>query len=461
MFRSLAVRNYRLWAAGALVSNVGTWMQRTAQDWIVLTILTKNDALAVGVTMALQFGPQLLLLPITGLAADRIPKRRLMIMTQTAMGVLALGLGVLTVLQLVTLPEVYGFAFLLGCAAAFDAPARQSFVSELVDPQNLTNAVALNSASFNGARLLGPAIAGLLTEVVGPGWVFLINAASFLGVIASLRLIRVDDQPGTGRGGTGFTDLAAGFRYVAGRKDLLVLFTMIFLIGTFGMNFPIYASTMSVLFGRGAAGYGVLSTALAVGAVVGALLAARRAEPRFSLTILAGALFGVGLILGALSPDYWVLAIVLPLVGVASQTFMTTANGTVQLSVERGIRGRVMAIYMAIFLGGTVVGAPVVGAIANAAGPRAAMVVGGVSGIAAAAVGAIWALRMRRALPPSDGGVPQAAQRDAAEAGSAAREDLAAGAHRAGQASRVISTRTSSSLPKGPAYTPRSGATSE
>jgi MFS family permease len=346
--------------------------------------------------MALQFGPQLLLLPVTGLAADRIPKRRLMMLTQSAMGVLALGLGVLTVLKVVTLPEVYGFAFLLGCAAAFDAPARQSFVSELVDQQNLTNAVALNSASFNGARLLGPAIAGLLTEVVGPGWVFLINAASFLGVLVSLRLIQVDDQPGTARGGRGFADLAAGFRYVAGRKDLLVLFTMIFLIGTFGMNFPIYASTMSVLFGRGAAGYGVLSTALAVGAVVGALLAARRSEPRFSLTILAGTLFGVGLTLGALSPDYLVLAIVLPLVGVASQTFMTTANGTVQLSVDRWIRGRVMAIYMAIFMGGTVLGAPVIGAIANATGPRTAMVAGGTAGLAAAAVGAVWMARMRR-----------------------------------------------------------------
>jgi MFS family permease len=352
--------------------------------------------------MALQFGPQLLLLPITGLAADRIPKRRLMMLTQSAMGVLALGLGLLTVLHLVTLAEVYGFAFLLGCAAAFDAPARQSFVSELVDQQHLTNAVALNSASFNGARLLGPAVAGLLTEVVGPGWVFLINAASFLGVLASLRAITVDDRPGTSRGGHGLTDLAAGFRYVAGRRDLLVLFSMIFLVGTFGMNFPIYASTMSVLFGRGAAGYGVLSTALAVGAVVGALLAARRERPRFSLTVVAGTLFGVGLALGAVAPDYWVLAIVLPLVGVASQTFMTTANGTVQLSVDRWVRGRVMAIYMAIFMGGTVVGAPVVGAIANAAGPRAAMAFGGSAGIAAAVIGALWMLRMRRTASPVD-----------------------------------------------------------
>jgi MFS family permease len=172
---------------------------------------------------------------------------------------------------------------------------------------------------------------------------------------------------------------------------------------------------MSVLFGRGAAGYGVLSTALAVGAVAGALLAARRSEPRFSLTILAGTLFGVGLTLGALSPDYLVLAIVLPLVGVASQTFMTTANGTVQLSVDRWIRGRVMAIYMAIFMGGTVLGAPVIGAVANAAGPRAAMVVGGASGVLAAVVGALWMLRMRRhaetAAEPGDEAVDAPAVR--------------------------------------------------
>ncbi|WP_375400902.1 MFS transporter [uncultured Amnibacterium sp.] len=399
MFRSLHERDYRLWASGAIVSNVGTWMQRTAQDWIVLTVLTKHDAFAVGVTMALQFGPQLLLLPITGLVADRVQKRTLLMITQAVMGLLAFGIGVLAVLNLLTLPEVFGFAFLLGCAAAFDAPARQSFVSELVGPDDVTNAVALNSASFNAARLIGPAVAGLLTEVVGPGWVFLINAVSFAGVLVSLRFITPAAAEAGAAAGRGAKDFAAGFAYVAKRRDLIVLFSMIFLMGTFGMNFPIYASTMAVLFHEGATGYGLLSTSLAIGAVAGALLAARRTEPRFALTIVAGVLFGVGLLLGAAAPNFLVLAIVLPLVGVASQTFMTTANGTVQLSVERWVRGRVMAIYMAIFLGGTVIGAPVIGWITNVAGPRAGLTTGAAAGLLAAAVGTAWLSYSRRRLP--------------------------------------------------------------
>ncbi|MGN6742933.1 MAG: MFS transporter, partial [Amnibacterium sp.] len=192
-------------------------------------------------------------------------------------------------------------------------------------------------------------------------------------------------------------DFVAGFRYVASRRDLITVFSMIFLMGTFGMNFPIYASTMAVLFHQGATGYGLLSTALAVGAVAGALLAARRTEPRFGLMVVAGLLFGVGLMIGALAPNYLVLAVALPLVGVAAQTFMTTANGTVQLSVERWVRGRVMAIYMAIFMGGTVVGAPVIGWIANVLGPREGLVAGGLAGLAAAAVGTAWMARGRRA----------------------------------------------------------------
>jgi MFS family permease len=397
MFRSLRVPDYRVWAAGAIVSNVGTWMQRTAQDWIVLTQLTRNDAFAVGITMALQFGPQLLLLPVTGLVADRVPKRTVLAATQAVMGLLALGLGLLTVLGVVTLPEVYGFAFLLGCAAAFDAPARQSFVSELVGPGDLTNAVALNSASFNSARLVGPAAAGLLTEAVGPGWVFLINAASFAAVLVSLRFLSpAAREAGAASGGRALGDLVAGFRYVAGRRDLVVVFTMVALMGTLGMNFPIYASTMAVHFHRGASAYGLLSTALAIGAVAGALLAARRVEPRFVLLVVSGVLFGAGLVFGALAPSYAVLAVTLPVVGVAAQTFMTTANGWVQLRVERWVRGRVMAIYMAIFMGGTVVGAPAIGWIANTYGPRQGLAAGGLAGVLAAGIGAAWLARSAR-----------------------------------------------------------------
>jgi MFS family permease len=389
MFRSLRVHDYRLWASGAIVSNVGTWMQRTTQDWIVLTRLTDHDAFAVGVTTALQFGPQLFLSPLTGYVADRVPKRTLLTITQAAMGVLGLGLGLLVLTGGDTLVEVYGFALLLGVVAAFDAPARQSFVSDLVGPEDVSNAVALNSASFNLARLLGPSVAGLLTEAVGPGWVFLINSASFASVLISLRFIHAPAFDVAGRPSRSFKDIGEGFTTVVRRRDLLIVFVLVALMGTFGLNFPIYASTMAVLFGQGATGYGLLSSALAVGAIAGALLSARRPAPRFSLLILAGALFGIGLLLGALAPSYLWLAIVLPLVGVASQTFMTTANGLVQMGVDRVVRGRVMALYMATVMGGTVVGGPLVGWVANVLGPREGLVVGAIAGVLVAVVGAV------------------------------------------------------------------------
>ena len=390
MFRSLSVPDYRLWAGGAIVSNVGTWMQRTAQDWIVLTQLTHHDAFAVGVTTALQFGPQLFLSPVSGLVADRFPRRTILMVTQAVMGALGLALGLLVVTGAATLPEVYGFALLLGVTGAFDAPARQSFVSDLVGPDRVSNAVALNSASFNLARLLGPAVSGLLTEVVGAGWVFLINAASFAAVLLALRAIHPREVAEVRRPPSrSLRDVGAGAATVAGRPDLLVVFGMVAVMGTFGLNFPIYASTMAVLFGHGATGYGLLSSALAVGAVAGALLSARRSEPRFSLMIGASALFAAGLLVGAVAPAYLVLALALPFVGVASQTFMTTANGLVQLGVDAAVRGRVMALYLATVMGGTVIGGPVVGWVANVLGPREAMVVGALAGVVSAVVGLI------------------------------------------------------------------------
>ena len=288
MFRSLAVRNYRLWFAGALVSNVGTWMQRTAQDWIVLTELTDHDAAAVGVTMALQFGPQLLLVPVSGLIADRVDRRKLLMATQAAMGLLALGLGLITVTGVAQLWMVYAFAFGLGVAAAIDAPARQTFVSELVADEQLSNAVALNSVTFNGARLVGPAVAGLLTAIIGAGWVFLINAVTFAAVLTSLTLLRKDQLQPRKRMAKAKGQIRDGFRYVRGRPDILVIFAMIFVVGTFGFNFPIFTSTMaSVEFGVGADGFGLLSSVLAIGSVAGALLAARRERPRLRYLVMA------------------------------------------------------------------------------------------------------------------------------------------------------------------------------
>jgi MFS family permease len=395
-FRSLHSYNYRLWAGGALVSNVGTWMQRTAQDWIVLTQLTHNNATALGIVMALQFGPQAVLLPVTGYAADRLDRRKLVLATQTAMGILALGLGVLTVGGWVKLWEVYVFALALGCVSAFDAPARQTFVAELVIEEDLANAVALNSASFNVARLIGPAIAGVLIAGVGSGWVFLINAASFAAVIGSLKALHVDEFHLRNKALRTRGSLAEGFKYIWKRPDLVTVLLMFFLIGTFGINYPIFIATMTVsVFHAGASQYGLLTSMMAVGSVVGALLAARQSRPDNAILVAATAIFGVGFTLAALMPNYWLFGLVLTVVGVAAQNFTTSANSTVQLSTEPAMRGRVVAILLALAMGGTPVGAPIVGWVADTFGPRWSLAVGAASGFAAALVGLYYLAKYR------------------------------------------------------------------
>ncbi len=394
MFRSLSIFNYRVWASGAIVSNIGSWMQRTAQDWLVLTQLTHNNATAVGVVMALQFGPSVLLLPFTGMAADHLDRRKLLMVTQGSMGALALGLGILTISGTVQLWEVFVFAFLLGCVTAFDTPARQTFVSDLVPGGNLSNAVALNSTSFNGARLIGPAVAGVLIAVLGTGWVFIINGLSFSAVLLSLTLLRKHelqhrDRPVRERG-----SFVEGFRYVWQRPDLKAILLMLFLLGTFGMNFPIYLSTMSVsVFNAGAGAFGLLTSAMALGSVAGALLSARRARPRVTLLLVGASIFSISLALAAIAPTYALFAIALMVVGVASQTLMTTANSTVQLSTDPAMRGRVIAILMAVIMGGTPIGAPIIGWVANTYGPRAAMGVGASAGLISACVGAYYLVK--------------------------------------------------------------------
>jgi MFS family permease len=388
MFRSLGIRNYRIWASGAIVSNVGTWMQRTAQDWIVLTQLTHHSATAVGIVLAFQFAPQVLFLPVTGLAADRVDRRRLIIATQSAMGALSLVLGILDVTGVVTLWQVYIFAFLFGTAAAFDSPARQTFVPELVAGENLANSIALTATSFTIARMIGPAVAGILIALVSTGWVFIINAASFAAVLGSLFLIRVSELHRADRRPRMPSDFVDGFRYVWRRPDLKTMLLMFFLVGTFGANFQIYLPTMTVsVFHRGAGAYGLLSSVMAIGSVAGSLLAARRDKPSLSLLLAGTATFGVALGLGALAPTYLLFALALVVVGVAAQTFSTAIFSVVQLSTEPAMRGRVMAILLAVGLGGTPIGAPVIGGIGDAFGPRAAVAVGAASGFAALGVG--------------------------------------------------------------------------
>ncbi len=393
MFRALRNRNYRLWAGGALVSNIGTWMQRTAQDWLVLAQLTDHSATAVGIVMALQFGPQALLLPLTGYAADHLDRRRLLLATQAAMGLLALGLGVLTLSGHAQTWHVYVFALLLGCVTAFDSPARQTFVAELVGEQDLANAVGLNSTSFNAARMVGPAVAGVLIAGIGTGWVFVLNALSFAAVLAALLRLRTHELHRSARALPARGGLLQGFRYVWTRPDLRVAMLMMLLVGTFGLNFPIFISTMSLgAFHGGAGQYGWLSSTMAIGSVAGALLAARRARPTLGLLAGACALFGVAGVAAALMPHYLPFALMLVVVGVSAQTFTTSTNSLVQLSTEPAMRGRVVAILLAIAMGGTPVGAPLIGWLVDALGPRWALAAGASSGLCAAALGA-WYVR--------------------------------------------------------------------
>lgn len=396
-FSSLRIRNYRVWAAGALVSNVGTWMQRVGQDWLVLTQLTDQSATAVGWVMALQFGPPLLLLPLSGWAADHLDRRTLLMWTQAISGLLALGLGIVTLLGVVELWHVYAFAGALGCVTAFDAPARQAFVSDIVSDQDLANAVALNSTSFNAARLIGPAVAGLLIAAVGEGWLFMVNAASYAAVLLSIRALRASELHAEPRPVHARGSMLAGLRYVWQRPDLVTVMVMLALISTFGFNFSIFVSTMSVtVFGGDARQYGLLTSAMALGTMTGALMSARRPMPGMALMGGSAAAFGIASAVAALMPGPGSFAAVLVFVGLAALVFMTASTSMVQLTTERAMRGRVLALRIAVAMGGTPLGAPLVGWVADRFGARWALGVGALSGLAAAGVALVYLVRQHR-----------------------------------------------------------------
>jgi MFS family permease len=397
-FRALSNFNFRLWTAGGLVSNIGTWMQRVAQDWLVLTQLTHHDATAVGIVMGLQFAPQLLLLPWSGLAADRFNQRRLLMLTQGSMGVLAIALGILTISGHVRLWHVYAFALVFGAAAAIDAPVRQVFVGELVGDEHLPNAVALNSTSFNAAQMIGPAVAGLVIAKVGTGWAFLLNGFSFGAVLLSMSFLRVHELTKNARASRAPGGFVEGFRYVWARPELRSMLGMLFLIGTFGLNFPIFISTMAVnVFHTDARGFGLLSSIMAIGTITGALLAAGGSKPQFRTLLLGAGVFGIGCTLAAFSPGYWWFAAALTVIGVAALTFSNATNSMMQLSTQPAMRGRVMALRVGVALGGTPVGAPMVGWVANHFGPRWSLGVGAAAGFAAALVAVIFLTRADRA----------------------------------------------------------------
>ena len=398
-FRSLRSFNFRLWTAGALVSNIGTWMQRIAQDWLVLTQLTHHDASALGIVIGLQFVPLLLLLPWTGSAADRLDQRKLLMATQAAMGILALILGVLTITGIVQLWHVYVLAFLSGSALALDAPVRQTFVAEMVGDDDLPNAVALNSMSVNSAQMIGPAVAGLLIAGVGLGWAFLLNGLSFAAVLISMSFFRGSElhpNPRAHRISGGFIE---GLRYVWNRPDLGAILLMVFLIGTCGFNFPIFISTMAVnIFHTDARGFGLLSSLMAVGTLAGSLFAASRMNPSLSSLLAGAGVFGLGCSLAAMAPGYWWFAVALMIVGAAALTFVNGTNSMIQLSTEPAMRGRVMALRVSIALGGTPIGAPIVGWVANHFGPRWSLALGAGAAFTAALVAAYVLTRRKEPM---------------------------------------------------------------
>lgn len=381
-FASLKYFNYRVWFAAALVANIGTWMQRIAQDWLVLQELTDSSGTAVGIVTGLQFLPVLFLSTYAGLVADRVDRRKLLMVTQGLMGLLALSLGIMTLTGVVELWHVYVFAFLLGCVAAFDNPARQVFVSEMVPDDKLPNAVGLNAASFNAARMVGPAVAGLVIEVVGTGWAFVINGASFAATIAAMMLMRQSELRKTPKAPREKGQVREGIAYVKNRTDIIVIMAVVCVVSTLGLNFQLTSALMATtVFGKSAGGYGILGSILAIGSLTGALMAARRKKPRVRLVVMSALGFGVASGLMAIMPTYEMYAIMSIFVGFCSLTMMTGANAAIQTSVEPEMRGRVMALYMIVFLGATPIGSPLVGWIGEVAGARWAIGVGAIASI--------------------------------------------------------------------------------
>ncbi|MGW3268285.1 MFS transporter [Streptomyces sp. NPDC001056] len=397
---ALTVRPFRRYLLGQLTSNVGTWMQRAAQDLLVLH-LTGNSGSAVGGVTALQFLPQTLFGLTGGVLADRYPKRRLLLITQTAMAAQSLLLGLLTVTGAVNLWAVYALALSLGIATAVDSPARNAFITELVGRDRVPAAVSLNSAQFNVARILGPAAAGLTVAAVGIGPVFLVNGVSYAAVLYGLLTPAAAPHE---RGGPprGAPRLAEALRHITATADLLLPTALIAVVGTFGLNFQVTISLMAIkVFHSGAAAFGYLSAAYAMGSLVGALHTAHTGRPPTARRLVtATAVFGVLESTLALMPGYGTfMALLLP-TGYLAVTVTTTANALTQLHAAPHLRGRVLSVYFLVLLGGTPLGAPLIGLTSDALGPRSTLLLGGLlSTLASLTVPALVAARRRPAHP--------------------------------------------------------------
>jgi MFS family permease len=404
MFRALRVPNFRRFSSANLVSLTGTWMQRIGQDWLVLQ-LSHDSGIALGVITALQFGPTLVLGPVGGVLADRYAKRRVLVVTQALMGVLALLLGLLVATGVVALWHVIVLAAGLGAVGAIDAPVRQSFVSEMVGPGLLANAVGLNSTIFNGARLVGPSLAGLLIGAFSGNTApaFFVNAASFGFTILALASMRTEELLPSPPVARGRGQLRAGLAYTWAHHDLVLGMLLAFVVGTFGFNYQVTIALMARRqFGLGAEAFGLLSTFFAVGSLAGALLSTRRSErPRQGFLIGSSVVFGALTVVSGLMPSYWSFAVLLVPTGAAALVFSVANNSFVQLGVDPQMRGRVMALYFMCFLGGTPIGAPVIGWVANRFGaPWGLILGGGVCVVAGVTIGVVLARRRAASAAP-------------------------------------------------------------
>jgi MFS family permease len=375
-FASLRIRNYRLYFFGQIVSLTGTWMQSVGQAWLVLKLT--GSGVDLGVVTALQFLPIMLLGPLGGLVADRVDKRRLVMATQTAAGVLALMLGVLTVTGSVRLWMVYVLALSLGTVSLLDMPARQSFVMEMVGRDDLPNAVSLNSVVVNGARVIGPATAGVLIATVGIGVCFLLNGLSYVAVVAAFLLMRPEELQRTAPVARKPGQLREGLRYVWAKPDLRLAVLLMAVVGTFAYNFSVVMPLLvKFTFGQGAGSYGALFSVMGVGAVTGGLIIAARGKVSRELLVGATVAFGAAILAGAVAPDLVTeLALMLP-IGAVSTVFVATSNSLLQLGAGPEMRGRVMAVFTMVFMGTTPVGGPLVGWVAQRFGPRVALGLGG------------------------------------------------------------------------------------
>jgi MFS family permease len=386
LFASLGIRNYRLFFFGGLVSNIGTWMARVAQDWLVLTILTDRSATALGLTTALQFLPMALLAGQAGAAADRFDKRRLLQITQASMLVTGLALAVLVLTGAVALWHVYLLSGLAGVGAAFDGPARQAYAPEMVPRRLIPNAVGLNTTSFNAARLIGPAAAGLMIAWWGVGPALVVNAVSFVPVIWALALQDPAQLHPSERIRVAHP-VRDGLAYVRRSPRIMLLMFTVFMLGTFGMNFQITNALMATaVFGVGSEEFGFLGTAMAIGSLSAGLIAAKRANPRMRTVVTAMTGFGVCAAGLTFAPNIWFYAACLVPTGFFALTAMTVANASVQLATPPALRGRVLALYMAIFIGGTPIGSPLLGWVGDALGARWTLGIGFVSAFLAVAV---------------------------------------------------------------------------